>query len=144
MSWAWVYDDGGRAAAGYRGKANDCVARAIAIATGVEYALVYADLNAEAERERPRQGRRRSSARTGVQKPTTRRYLADIGWTWHPTMAVGSGCRVHLRPDELPTGRLIVQLSRHVTAVIDGVVHDTHDPSRDGSRCVYGYWSHES
>jgi len=24
--------------------------------------------------------------------------------------------------------------------VIDGVLHDTHDCSRDGTRCVYGYW----
>lgn len=138
---AWVYDDGGRADAGYRGHANDCVTRAVAIATGIEYALIYADLNAEAQRERPRNGRRRSSARSGVHKPTTRRYLADIGWEWHPTMQVGSGCRVHLRADELPPGRLVVQLSRHLTAVIDGVIHDTHDPSRDGTRCVYGYWS---
>lgn len=21
-----------------------------------------------------------------------------------------------------------------------GMVHDTFDPSRDGTRCVYGYW----
>jgi hypothetical protein len=139
----WVYDDGGRAAAGYRGKADDCVTRAVAIATRIEYALIYADLNAEAQRERPRNGRKRSSARTGVHKPTTRRYLADIGWTWNPTMQVGQGCRVHLRADELPAGRLIVQVSRHMTAVIDGVIHDTHDPSRDGTRCVYGFWTRE-
>jgi len=25
--------------------------------------------------------------------------------------------------------------------VLDGVIHDTHDPSRGGRRCVYGYWS---
>jgi hypothetical protein len=56
-------------------------------------------------------------------------------------MQIGSGCRVHLRADELTPGRLVVQLSRHLTAVIDGVVHDTHDPSRNGTRCVYGYWS---
>jgi hypothetical protein len=37
----WVYDDGGRADAGYRGLADDCVTRAIAIATGTEYALIY-------------------------------------------------------------------------------------------------------
>ena len=55
-------------------------------------------------------------------------------------MKIGSGCTVHLRADELPTGRLIVSVSRHVVAVIDGVIHDTHDPSRDGTRCVYGYW----
>jgi hypothetical protein len=24
--------------------------------------------------------------------------------------------------------------------VIDGVIHDTFDPSRGGTRCVYGYW----
>jgi hypothetical protein len=24
--------------------------------------------------------------------------------------------------------------------VIDGVLHDTHDCTRGGTRCVYGYW----
>ncbi len=38
-------------------------------------------------------------------------------------------------------GRLIVSVSKHMTAVIDGVIHDTHNPSRDGTRCVYGYWT---
>jgi hypothetical protein len=55
-------------------------------------------------------------------------------------MKIGSGCRVHLRERELPSGRLIVSVSRHMVAVIDGVIHDTHDPSRGGTRCVYGYW----
>jgi hypothetical protein len=56
-------------------------------------------------------------------------------------MHIGSGCQVHLRREELPAGRLVVQASKHVVAVIDGVIHDTHDSSRDGTRCVYGYWS---
>jgi hypothetical protein len=55
-------------------------------------------------------------------------------------MQIGSGCRVHLRADELPGGRLVVALSRHSTEVIDGVIHDRHDCSREGTRCVYGYW----
>jgi hypothetical protein len=50
---------------------------------------------------------------------------------------------VHLRDGELPSGRLIVQVSRHVVAVIDGVMHDTHDPSRNGQRAVYGYYTQE-
>jgi hypothetical protein len=50
-------------------------------------------------------------------------------------------CKVHLRDGELPMGRLVVSLSRYYAAVIDGVIHDTHDPSRDGTRCVYGYWT---
>lgn len=81
---------------------------------------------------------------TGVYKATYRRYLADLGWCWVPTMQIGTGCTTHLRSDELPSsGRLIVCVSRHMTAVIDGVIRDTHDPSRDGTRCVYGYFRME-
>jgi hypothetical protein len=55
-------------------------------------------------------------------------------------MQIGSGCQVHLAADELPPGRIIVRLSKHYAAVVDGVLHDTHDCSRDGTRCVYGYF----
>ena len=56
-------------------------------------------------------------------------------------LAAGSGCRVHLRPGELPKGRLVVSVTRqHYTAVIDGTGHDIVDPCRGGTRCVYGYW----
>lgn len=74
-------------------------------------------------------------------KGSIRKYLASFGWKWTATMRVGSGCTVHLRDGELPQGRLIVSLSRHLVAVIDGVVHDTGDPCRGGMRCVYGYWA---
>lgn len=144
----FVYDDGGRKAAGFRGEANDCVTRAIAIATGMPYAEVYALVNERAKDERYTRGKvgfmaatgRGSSARTGVLKRTKKEIIAALGWTWHPTMRVGSGCKVHLRREELPSGRLLVSVSRHLVAVIDGVIRDTHDPSRDGTRCVYGYW----
>jgi hypothetical protein len=66
--------------------------------------------------------------------------MRSLGFKWTPIMAVGTGCRVHLRADELPLGRLVVKISRHYSAVIDGVIHDTHDPSRGGTRCVYGCW----
>jgi hypothetical protein len=56
-------------------------------------------------------------------------------------MKVGIGCQVHLRPDELPTGTLIVKVSKHLTAIVDEIIEDTHDPSRGGKRCVYGYYS---
>jgi len=139
-----VITDGGRAEAGYKGTTGDCVCRAIAIGTGRPYQEVYEALNGEAQRERPGAAKRRrgrSSARTGVYKPTIRRYLEKLGWTWTPTMGIGTGCTVHLRDGELPMGRLIVSVSKHLTVVIDGVIHDNHDPSRDGTRCVYGYWT---
>ena len=140
----FIYSDGGRSAAGFKGSAGDCVCRAISIATGKPYSEVYGELNEEARRER--RGRRkgrgaRSSARTVAHKATTARYLAALGWKWVPTMGIGTGCRVHLRADELPGGRLIVSLSRHLAAVIDGAVYDTEDPTRGGGRCVYGYWT---
>ena len=133
--------DGGRAAAGFKGDAGDCVTRAIAIATGKPYREVYDALNDLASTER--RGKRKrtiSNARTGVHKATFRKYLNSLGWHWVPTMQIGSGCTVHLDRSELPIGRLIVSVSRHLVAVIDGVVHDTHKPDRDGSRCVYGYF----
>jgi len=136
-----IYNDGGRANAGYRGKPGDCVVRAIAIATGLPYQTVYNQINLTAKRERPRCGQIRSNSRTGVHKRTCKRYLESLGWHWVPTMGIGTGCQVHLREDELPAGCLIVSLSRHITAVIDGVIHDTFNPDRGGTRCVYGYFA---
>jgi hypothetical protein len=150
---SFVFDDGGRAAAGFKGKTGDCVTRAIAIAAGKPYREVYdalfADIKAYPEGRRSRAAKRMArggglggtTPRNGVHKVIFRPYLAALGWTWTPTMSIGAGCKVHLRADELPPGRLIVTVSRHLVAVIDGVVHDTHDCSRGGARCVYGYWS---
>lgn len=136
----WTYHDGGRKAAGYKGSTGDCVCRAITIATGQPYQTVYDALNEAAQVERPRRRGRRSQARTGVKIATIRKFLTSLGWRWTPTMQIGSGCTVHLKDGELPSGRLIVSVSKHMVAVIDGVIHDTSDPSRDGTRCVYGYW----
>lgn len=138
----YVFDDGGRAAAGYKGRTTDCTCRALTIAMQEDYESMYQTLNALGRLERPRKGKPRGgSARTGVRMATIHSYLASCGWMWHPTMTIGSGTTVHLRRDELPAGRIIVRLSRHLAAVIDGVLHDTGDCSRGGDRCVYGYWS---
>lgn len=134
------YNDGGRKAAGRKGDAGDCVVRAIAIACELPYGRVYDDLNDLIASVRQTKYARGSSARTGIYRPIYDKYLAALGWVWTPTMQIGSGCRVHLRPYELPPGRLIVKVSRHLAAVIDGVLHDTFDCSRNGTRCVYGYW----
>jgi len=136
------YNDGGRKNAGYKGETGDCVTRAVAIATGKPYQEVYDTINAIGADERTGKKKRgKSNARTGVYKYTYKKYLRNLGWEWAPTMFVGQGCKVHLRADELPKGTIIVSLSKHLSAVIDGVVQDIFDPSRDGARCVYGYFS---
>ena len=134
----WVHDDGGRLEAGFRGETRDCVCRAVAIAVERPYKEVYDLINELAKSERRE---KKSSARTGVYKKTIRKLMKHYGWTWTPTMFVGQGCKMHMREDELPKGRIVVDLSRHSAAVIDGVLHDTYDCSRDGTRCVYGYYS---
>jgi hypothetical protein len=165
MSSGYIFDDGGREAAGFKGTAGDCVCRSIAVATGIPYREIYDALNELAKSERI--GKRKksvSSARTGVYPVTYRKYLASLGWKWVPTMQIGQGCTVHLSAAELPAGRIIVKLSRHLTAMIDGVIHDNHDPRRyaegvtveykngvksvtthngEPNRCVYGYFIKE-
>ena len=99
----WQFNDGGRKAAGFKGRApGDCVTRAIAIAAGIPYATVYAEINEAAKAE----GRGlRSSSRSGVLRKTYEAYLKRLGWKWTPTMAIGTGCQTHMRADELPSGR---------------------------------------
>lgn len=135
----WKYNDGGRKDAGYRGDTGDCVTRAIAIATGTSYQKVYDDLNELAANTRGKKARR-SKSRTGVNRVIYEKYLRGLGWEFVPTMKIGSGCKIHLKKNELPDGVIIARVSKHLCAVIDGVIHDTHDPSRDGTRCVYGYY----
>jgi hypothetical protein len=142
MKPPFQYNDGGRSAAGYQGNTGDCVCRAISIAAGVPYAEVYETINRLAKSERTGKRKRGvSSARSGVYRTTCMKVMQKLGAVWYPTMGIGTGCRVHLREDELPKqGRYILSLSKHWAAWIDGVLHDTHDCSRDGTRCVYGYW----
>lgn len=137
----YVYDDGGRANAGFKGATGDCVCRAIAIATELPYKEVYKLINDFGKKEKiTKKHKTRSSARTGVRIKTIRKVLKSLGWEWIPTMLIGQGCKVHLDSDELPNGRIICSVSGHEVAVIDGVIHDTYDCSRDNSRCVYGYY----
>lgn len=164
----FILNDGGRAAAGYRGTAGDCVTRAVAIASGRPYQEIYQLLSSGAGSERRSRGR---SARNGIF--TSRKWfkaaMESLGFRWVPTMHIGSGCQVHLTDGELPMGRLVVSVSKHYTAVIDGVIHDTWNPEREIAvfsqfegwqtadlkpgeqrnqngvfsirrRCVYGYW----
>lgn len=124
----WVYDDGGRARAGYKfHEAGDCVSRAIAIATEMPYELVV-DIVDKASHGRS------GDSQSGVYEFATNGVLTSLGWKRITTNA-------HLNSDEFPPGRLILDVSSHLVALIDGVIHDTYDPSYYGSRRVYAYWT---
>jgi hypothetical protein len=168
-----VINDGGRKAAGYMGATGDCVTRSIAIVAQLPYQEVYdrlARIMATMPKTKKRKKAGINSAADGVYTKSKlfKDYMKELGFVWTPTMQIGSGCKVHLATGELPKGRLVVAVSKHYTSVIDGVIHDTHDPQRAdsfmferdvgqtlkanqgrnvngvwtkiGGRCVYGYW----
>ena len=109
----FVFNDGGRSKY-FQGKnAGDCVVRAIANATGIDYKEIYDKLAnrskayASQRNDKVAKDLRRknqTSPRNGVHKEIYTQYLKDIGWKFVPTMKIGSGCKVHLKSDELPKG----------------------------------------
>lgn len=138
------YNDGGRSKYFKAERVRDCVCRAIAIANNMDYKEVYDLINDYAKNEH--KGKRKrgiSNARSGVYKNTYKKLLKDLGWKWIPTMSIGQGCTTHLVENELPKGTIIVSVSKHLTCIIDGVINDTYDCSREGTRCVYGYFIKE-
>ena len=143
-----VYTDGGKSESGVKKGSGDCAVRALAIAAELPYLDALRLLEVKqgewlsASRSRHARGDRGSvSPLHGTWREALDAALAELGWQWHATMRIGSGCTMRLRASELPSGRIIVRLSRHYAAVIDGVLHDDHDCSRGGTRCVYGYWA---
>jgi hypothetical protein len=138
--WCW-YDwirrhDGGRKDSGFKGNAKgDCFTRAVAIVTEQPYREIYREVEVMGKAERPHMSsQHRSSARNGVYEDTMARYMASIDWQWVPVQGM------HLRPDELPEGRIICSSTDHVVAVIDGVVWDAGEPTCNGTVLINGYW----
>ena len=150
----YTFNDGGRAAAGYKGTTDDCVVRSIVIASGyLDYQDVYDELfdltKKWANAGRTKEARAaashpdRLSPRHGVAAQVYRPFVEhDLGWEWTPTMGIGTGTTVHLRRGELPKTDdfLLVRCSKHLTTVCGDTVYDNHDPTRGGTRAVYGYW----
>jgi len=144
----WVKDDGGRShsklahADRRKVSAGDCVTRAIAIAAEKKYDEVHEALTVRSVRHiysLPKRTMRGGGVCVfdpdhGCSQEAYGGYLKSLGWTRVPTKDT------HLRADELPPGRLVVEVSRHLVAVIDGVIHDTFDCAKSGRRQVQGYW----
>lgn len=128
--------DGGRFAAGYKGLADDCVCRALAIALQRKYEDVYREIALVAKEN----GHKGYSARKGMPKELTAVVMNHFGFTWVPLIIPRRQARPKLASAELPSGRIICKVSRHVCAVVDQVIWDNHDPQREGDRLVYGYW----
>lgn len=125
------YHDGGRRKAGYRGGANDCVTRAVAIVSGLPYRGVYKVINeCIARNDRHRFGRKQS-ARNGVQCESAwfKRLMFRLGFVHSPVPG-----KPLVKNFSMPDGKLMVTVEwrgkrgkmKHLAiAVIDGVFFDT-------------------
>ena len=125
---AYIYSDGGRSNY-FKGKADDCAARAMAIALGLDYKNCYKAL---ADQHKRSTGKR--TARSGIFREDFDAVLKRNGWRWK-TAPKFTGRKA--KCSDMPTGRVIARMARHYAAVIDGVPHDTFDSSH---KMIYGYW----
>lgn len=131
----FVYADGGRELSGFKGKAGDCGARALSIATAyhknsfVDYTHSY-KLLAQANKDFGFA----KSARNGVEKTVFHSVINKLGWDWYPAPKF-QGRKAKCK--DLPKGCFIAQQAGHYVAVIDGVPWDIFDSSQ---KMVYGYW----
>ena len=126
----YQYNDGGRKAAGFKGTAGDCGARAMTIALRLDYSAVYRELaQANADNGRAK------SARNGVMKDVYTEVLKRHGWVW---MKAPQFEGRKARCSDMPAGVVIAKQARHFVAVIDGVALDIWDCTH---KMVYGYWA---
>lgn len=140
---SWVFDDGGRSAAGFKGRAGDCVVRAVSIAfvardggdPGVTYKAVYKHFQGLARGQK-------WSPRRGVPTKIFRRALLDLGFRWTPIVKIGSSKRLSFEEVQQQGDIVIVRIAKHLSAIVRGCNRDTFDP-RQGrpNRCVYGFFS---
>lgn len=77
----WVYDDGGRDAAGYHSIAGDCVCRALAIALRKPYSLMHDKLAAICQ-SRLSAPYRMSHPETSIKGAVFQPFLKALGWRY--------------------------------------------------------------
>lgn len=127
VEYQWRCADGGRSQSKRKAQKNDCTVRALAIARSIPYDDAY-DILKDA-------GRKCSRGFDFVG------WIADQPWAAKIAFPAVKGQR-RMNPAqfcrEYPQGTFILRVSKHVFAVVDGVVHDTFENRPD--RCVYCAW----
>ena len=126
------WNDGGRFASGFVGLTGDCVVRAIAIATGINYRDIYSEIGKASEK----------SPRNGVPTTVASQFLIARRWQY------SNGRQSSFTADSLPPGIVIVHLASdksrrhgHFCTVIDHVIQDTWNASDDDEFTVAGFWT---
>jgi hypothetical protein len=144
----WLFNDGGRKAAGFKGYAGDCVTRALSIAVGLDYGELYKKLSEgnrafwakksdrakSPERATAYARRAKRTAREGIRDEVFTPVLLEAGWR---QVKLPQGSRL----SDLPTDQMIVvSLRKHLVAVDCGLILDTFDSSLGYNRLAFNYW----
>lgn len=126
----YIENDGGRARAGFKGTARDCVIRAISIASMTPYKEVFSVLNDMCKDDDPTDG-----ILTRIYSP----YLFRLGFKF----ILGDGQKkfdnAFNRGPARTDKRYIIKIRNHLVACIGEELHDIFD-SRGGSKEIIGYW----
>tara|TARA_R100001244_G_scaffold131836_1_gene105948 strand:- start:153 stop:548 length:396 start_codon:yes stop_codon:yes gene_type:complete len=104
----------------------DCVIRAIAHATGLDYMKVFTDLC-------------NLAITTGYlpnAKETYRQYLSSLGWTKHSPMKNGHNKKVRLK-NYKTEGTYIVLTAGHLTCIKNGILYDIWDCRKSCGNSYY-------
>ena len=146
----FVKNDGGRLEAGYKGSSGDCVLRSICIASGLGYQETHDRLwkimEKDYEKKRRNVKRLRNTlkkrglnykprgpshdARHGVYRKHYGVLFKELGWDFQP---------INGSWEDLPDDDIIIAVTaRHLAAVINGVLQDAWDCTRNKN--VIGYW----
>lgn len=126
MSLKHEITDGGMAAAGFN-EHNDCVVRALSIATGIKYATMHREMKELGRKDRHR----------------TKSYWTEWADDWCESkdeykrnqMTISEFVQLN------PIGKFVIRIRGHALALIDGVIHDTYE-QRPGS-WVMSAWRFE-
>lgn len=125
------YNDGGRRNY-FKNQGEDCAVRAISIATERNYLEVYKELSSLNLKYV-------NIDEFGTMKKACHEYLINNGWKWHKLKK-----EYKLQKDNhiIPIkGKVICQMSSHMTTVVNGVIQDTFLPH---NYYFYGYYTKEA
>ena len=121
-------NDAGRSKSKRSRQKNDCVVRAIAIATGRGYDEIYDELAAKG----------RKCGRS-TPKKLWQDYLNNVGTRYFfPAIMGQKRMSVTKFVDTYPQGMWVVHIAKHLFACVNGVVFDVNQPRPDA--CVYAAW----
>lgn len=125
--YAYVETDAGREHSKRPRQKDDCTVRAIAIALTLPYDTAY-DMLADAGRKCSK----RFHLDEWLKEQTFAHRIAFPAVKGERRMNPAKFCVTY------PRGRFICKVAKHVFAVVDGVVNDTHRNRPD--RCIYVAW----